>query len=87
MKLLLPVVREKLFSGLVSSCWSGVSGCDPREVEEEVGEIGEVDVGISSMASPNLTGHLSSRECLTEVHPIDSRISAPWEVFEIKHKA
>ncbi len=83
----LPNVKEELFCGLLLNCCSKLSVLHPMDENKEVGEMGEEGVDISSIASSNLTGHFSSFECLTDVHPIVRRMSAPLEVLDIKQMA
>ena len=81
-------MKDELFCGLLSNCCSKLSVLYPiMDGNKEAGEMGDEGVDISSIASSNLTGHFSSFECLTDVHPIVRRMSAPLEVLDIKQIA
>ena len=62
----------------------GWVGRDEREAEGERGLIGVLS---SSTASSRITGHFSSREWRTHVHPSSRRASEPDWVLEMRLSA
>ena len=59
----------------------------PTEETEDAGEIGEEGVATSSIVSSKMSGHFSSCEWRTQVHPAPNKISAPWGILDMKHSA